>query len=138
VTGRLEAGKFPIPDGWNPATDLTPFGALFVGEGGWIHVGRGGFIQGHPAEVLQAPLSQAERARPPRSHHQNWFDAIRTRRPTACPADVGCRSTIVAHLGCIAHWMGRTLTWDPVREEFPGDEAANRWLARAMRSPWRL
>ena len=56
----------------------------------------------------------------------------------ACDVAVGCRSTIVAHLGCIAHWTGRALRWDPEREEFLGDEEANRMRARAKREPWRI
>jgi len=30
------------------------------------------------------------------------------------------------------------LKWDPVKEEFPDDEAANRLLSRAMRAPWTI
>jgi hypothetical protein len=33
--------------------------------------------------------------------------------------------------------LGRSLKWDPAREEFPGDQQANRLLSRAMREPWR-
>jgi len=138
VTGRIDTQRFLVPDGWNVHTDIEPFGALFVGEGGWIHVGRGGFLQSHPREILRHPLSPDERRRPARPHHQDWLDCIRTRRRAACDVSVACRSTIVSHLGCIAHWMGRTLTWDPVREEFTGDDDANRWLARPMRAPWTL
>ena len=32
----------------------------------------------------------------------------------------------------------RSLKWDPVKEEFPGDEEANRFLDRARREPWQL
>jgi len=32
----------------------------------------------------------------------------------------------------------RSLKWNPAKEKFLGDEAANRLLFRAMRSPWRL
>jgi hypothetical protein len=34
--------------------------------------------------------------------------------------------------------MGRKLQWDPVKEMFVNDDAANRKLSRVMRSPWRL
>ncbi len=33
----------------------------------------------------------------------------------------GARSTMVSLLGCIAHWTGRSLQWDPAKEEFVGD-----------------
>jgi len=38
----------------------------------------------------------------------------------------------------IAYRLRRPLRWDPVKEEFPGDEEANRQCARAMREPWAL
>jgi len=136
VGGRLDAPGLLVPPGWDPTTRVANFGALFVGDEGWIHVGREGYLKAFPAEILQAPRAAA--GRPVMSHHEDWLDAIRTRRRTACDVAVGCQSTIVSHLGCIAHWTRRTLRWDPVREVFAGDDEANRLLGRAMRSPWRL
>jgi hypothetical protein len=51
-------------------------------------------------------------------------------------AEIGAASTIVSHLGNIAYWTGRALKWDPIKEEFAGDEQANRLRSRAMREPW--
>ena len=51
---------------------------------------------------------------------------------------IGGGSTIVAHLGGIAHRLRRALAWDPVREEFIGDDEANRMRSRAMREPWTI
>jgi hypothetical protein len=53
-----------------------------------------------------------------------------------CDVASGSRSTIVAHLGCIALWTGPSIEWDPVKEEIIGDAAASRMLSRAMREPW--
>jgi hypothetical protein len=33
---------------------------------------------------------------------------------------------------------GRKLKWDPQREQFLNDEAANNMLSRPMRSPWHV
>jgi len=44
----------------------------------------------------------------------------------------------LGHLAIIAFKLQRSLKWDPVKEEFIGDEAANRMRARAMREPWRV
>jgi hypothetical protein len=41
-------------------------------------------------------------------------------------------------LAHIAYQLQRPLRWDPVREEFPGDEEANRMRGRSMRAPWSL
>jgi myo-inositol 2-dehydrogenase / D-chiro-inositol 1-dehydrogenase len=45
---------------------------------------------------------------------------------------------MICQMGDIAGRMRRKLEWDPVKEEFKNDAAANRKLSRVMRSPWRL
>ena len=40
-------------------------------------------------------------------------------------------------LGGIALKLGRKLRWDPVAEQFVGDDGANRMLTRPCRAPWR-
>jgi hypothetical protein len=52
--------------------------------------------------------------------------------------EAATRSTNVAHLANIATWTGRTQKWDPVKEEFIGDDTANRMRQRAMRAPWTI
>ncbi len=52
--------------------------------------------------------------------------------------DDGCRAAMICHIGNIAQCLGRPLKWDAVKEEFVGDEDANRWLDRPKREPWRV
>lgn len=71
-------------------------------------------------------------------HHRNFLDAVKTRKQTASPAEVGQRTATVCYLGHIAILTGRKLKWDPVKERFINDAEANRLLSRPMRSPWHL
>ncbi|MHC4180147.1 MAG: hypothetical protein ACYSWU_21800 [Planctomycetota bacterium] len=119
-------------------TRIQNFGALYVGDKGWIHVGRQGYLTAFPQKIIAESSGATDSWRPVGNHHQNWLRAIRSRERPACDVAVGCRSTIVSHLGCIAHWTGRALKWDPIKEEFIGDEEANRLRFRAMRPPWRI
>lgn len=72
------------------------------------------------------------------AHHDNWIQAIRMRQPTISNVVSATRSTNVAHLANIATWTGRTQRWDPIKEAFIDDEAANRLRQRAMRAPWTI
>jgi predicted dehydrogenase len=138
VPGYLPRPRLFELQGWDERTPVQSFGAVFVGERGWIHVGREGYLQSQPSEIVRQARTSDSAARPVNNHHQNWFDSIRTRQRPACDVAVGARSTTVSHLGCIAHWLGRSLKWDPAREEFIGDEEANRLQWRPMRQPWTL
>ena len=69
-------------------------------------------------------------------HHANWFDCIRQRTVPSTPEELGHRAASLGHLVIIAHHVRRSLTWDPAKEAFVGDEQANRMRARAVREPW--
>jgi hypothetical protein len=69
---------------------------------------------------------------------RNWLDCIRSRKPAVADVEIGHRSATVCHLGNIARWVGRKLTWDPQKEQFVGDEEANRQLDRPRRKPYEL
>jgi hypothetical protein len=71
-------------------------------------------------------------------HHRNFLDCVRTRAKTIAPAEVAHRSTTTCHIANICLRLGRKLTWDVDRERFVNDAEADRMMARAMRSPWRL
>ena len=116
------------------------FGGVFVGERGWVtSMTTGGRIEGSPEEIFaEMKLTTREVNPGDNNHHANWFECTRTRRPTSCGEEIGHRGASLGHLTIIAYKLQRSLTWDPGKEEFPGDDAANRLLNRSMRSPWHL
>ncbi len=138
VDWKLDPKKHFVPQGWDVETKIENFGAVFVGDQGWIHVGRQGYLRSFPEKIISDWSGRPDETHPIPDHHRNWLECIRTRQRPACDVAIGARSTIVAHLGCIAHWTGRTLHWDPAKEEFIGDDEANRMRSRAMRQPWRI
>lgn len=138
VLSRLDSRYHRVPEGWDEITTIQSFGAVFVGERGWIHVGRQGYLVSFPADIIENYPPRYDHAIAVANHHQNWLDAIATRRRAVCDVAIGCQSTIVSHLGCIAHWTGRALKWDPEKEEFLNDDEANRLRRRAMRPPWQV
>lgn len=125
-------------------------GIMFTGSEGRIFVNRG-VVQGKPVEELaSAPLAREEftvydfdnRARPERAgkldaiinHMGNFFDCIKSRRKPISDVESQHRSVSTCHLGNIAMKVGRPVKWDPVKEIFPGDTAANALLSRPQRS----
>lgn len=111
-------------------------GLTFTGTAGKLYIGRDGFWT-DPAELKRDPLGPADvRLYNSTDHHGNWLQGIRTRAPCVADAETGHRTATVCHLGNLAYELGRSLRWDPVQEQFPGDDEANRLLGRARRAAW--
>jgi predicted dehydrogenase len=66
-------------------------------------------------------------------HHHNFLECIRSGGRPAANAETGHLSAALSHFANIATRLGRTLSFDPVREEFLGDDGANRLLRRTYR-----
>ena len=69
-------------------------------------------------------------------HMQNFLDCIRSRERTVANPEVMHHSMTTVHAANICMWLKRSLKFDPVKEEFVGDEEANRLCSRAMREPY--
>jgi hypothetical protein len=63
---------------------------------------------------------------------------VKTREKPFRDIELAVNSSAVSHLGNIAYALRRSLKWDSSRQEFPGDEEANRLTDRARREPWQL
>jgi len=111
-------------------------GTCWYGEKGWIHVSRGGLHASDPKILEEAIGPEETRLYESRDHQQNFLDCVKNRKETVTPIEVAYRSISVAHLGEIAMLLGRKVHWDPEKQEFANDDAANRLMSRPMRSPW--
>lgn len=118
--------------------ESASYGVRFIGTEGEIEA-RGGLATDPGDAKFQEPLGpDTVRLERSSDHRVNFLECVRTRRRPVADVEVGCRSVTLCHLGNIAFWLGRRLTWDPDKEEFVGDAEANRWLDRPKRAPWRL
>src|SRR5262245_15205859 len=106
----------------------------FVGDEGWVETGDEGEIVVHP-KSLEKEVEQTKRVRglDVTAHSRNFFDCIRSRKPTAANPDVMRRSHVACHAAAIAWVLGRKLRLDPVKETFIDDETANLMRSRPAR-----
>ncbi len=65
-------------------------------------------------------------------------EAVKTRKRAGGHAESSHRAVCILHLANIAIRMGRTIRYDPVKEQIIGDEEANRLVSQPMRAPWHL
>ncbi len=70
------------------------------------------------------------------NHMQNFIDCVKSRQLTVANPEVMHHSMTTVHAANICMWLKRSLTFDPVKEEFVSDDEANRLRSRAMREPY--
>ena len=116
---------------------------LFHGERGRLKMRRK-FFEVDPPELLVERPDPAIASKwsggghVARPHLENWLDCIRTRNTPNAPVEAGHRTATVCHLANIARELNRPLRWDPQRECFVNDKAADAQLDRPRRAGFEL
>jgi hypothetical protein len=130
-------------------------GIKFEGTEGWVLVSRGNEAVTASDPVAALKDSQALAASDPRiitsvigkdelhlyeskDHHGNWLESIKTRREPIAPVEVAHRACSACLLHHMAMKAKRKLHWDPEKERFKNDDAANALLSRPQRPPYVL
>ncbi len=124
-------------------------GAIFLCEKGKLEINRNKF-KSNPKDIAAELLKKVDAVAEERKwsdetalwqarwHLQNWLDCIRTRKQPVSDVEIGHRSISVCHLANIVRRAGRALKWDPAKEQFVGDDEANRFLTRPRRKGYEL
>ncbi len=114
----------------------------FIGTDGWVgNTGWRGELEASSDAIKNARLGPDEIRlyTNPQGEHHDFLQCVKSRKDPYFPVDIGHRVSTVCHLANIALKLGRKLRWDPVKEEFLGDETANELRkVRPMRPPWTL
>ena len=68
----------------------------------------------------------------------SFAEAVKQRKQAGGHPEAAHRAACILHLANIAIRLGRKLQYDPEKEQFVGDDEANRFVNVPMRSPWHL
>ncbi len=68
----------------------------------------------------------------------DFVESVKTRQKFALNEENGHRSCNIVNIGLVALRLGRSLKFDPVKQEFIDDEAANRLINPVMRAPYTI
>jgi hypothetical protein len=68
----------------------------------------------------------------------DFIECVKTREKPFRDIELAVNSVAVSHFGIIAYQVQRSLKWDAAKQQFIGDEEANRLLDSARREPWQL
>ena len=112
-TTRHEEPNQPPP---KPTTDSRPPGAYYT------------------TEILPEQSDSSQQHGP---HVRNFLDCVKSRKRPNADIEAGHQTNTICRLGNIAYRLGRTLHWDPEKEQFQGDAEANRLAIGTYRAPWK-
>ena len=132
---------------------VFPNGVRFEGTEGWIFVSRGNVtvtssdptkpgmelkaLDASDAKILESEIGPDEiRLYKAPEQHEDWLNAIRSRKDPVAPAEVGHRSCSACLVSHIAMKLPGKLHWDPQRERFIDNDRANAMLKRPQRFPY--
>jgi len=74
----------------------------------------------------------------PEPQIMTFSETVKTRTKFALNEMNGHRSSTIVNMGIVAVRLGRSLKYDPVKQEFIDDEGANRMINQPMRGPWQI
>jgi len=125
--------------GWRRFGEMD-HGIEFVGTNGVLQINRRGYEAFHEPNLRQRKpyASEENTSNDTLLHQQNFFDCMRSRKPTAVDAQAGHEATICGYLANISYRIGRGIRWDAANETIPGDDEAARLLTKEYREPWHL
>jgi len=109
-------------------------GNLFYGSNGYLAIdGYDAYKTWITDQVEPGPHGKASG-----DHYANFIDCVRSRRAQDIhsPIEEAHISTTLVHLANASYRLGRTLRFDPVKEQVIGDDEANRMLRGTYRAPY--
>ncbi|MDR2761490.1 MAG: Gfo/Idh/MocA family oxidoreductase [Planctomycetaceae bacterium] len=135
-------------NGW---LGLGTCSARYVGEEGWVETGDSGRMEVSSDTLRKELKFFGMPGTSPDNHIREFLDCVKTRKKPASNAEVAANAHIASHCAKIVWDLNPaklsdsaksfSLKFDPVKEEFIGDNeetrTANRLKSRAMRDPWR-
>lgn len=68
----------------------------------------------------------------------DFIECVKTRERPFRDIETAVNSVIISHLATLAYQLQRSLKWDAAKQEFAGDDEANRLRDYARREPWQI
>ncbi len=121
-------------DGW---LKLGSCPVRFEGDTGWVETGDDAEIVASSPALLVGKGAKVA-GYPANFHVRDFLDCVKSRALTRANAEAACYSHITCHASNISLFLDRKVRYDPRKNEFIGDEQANRLRSEALREPWRI
>lgn len=95
----------------------------------WIEGSKGGGVGSDDLYAISAEDTLT-------MNKQDWIDSMKSRKRPFCSVEDGHKVSVACHLANMSLQLGRTIYWDPSKEQVIGDKEAAALCAKPYRSPW--
>ncbi len=113
-------------------------GVVFHGSKGWIGNISGGFEASDKTLWEVEFKDDEEHLQVSPEHNRNFIDCVRSRAETMCPVEMAIRCDTICHLTRAAALTGKTVDWDPKKEQIVGNPDAMAMLSLPYREKWKV
>ncbi|AWW00144.1 Gfo/Idh/MocA family protein [Arcticibacterium luteifluviistationis] len=108
-------------------------GIRFIGSEGTLDVQRKKLEE--PDNLKKVVIKETDiRLKHPENHYIDFINSMRSRELPICDVEIGHRTSSMCNIGNIAYELGAELDWNPKKETFKNNAAANALLGREMRA----
>ena len=129
---------------WRSITYTYADGCKIILEGeGYESKGKVPYIEGPLGKVYQGfectipyVMDIINELPDPEPTNTDFLECVRTRRPFSLNEDNGYHSATIVNMGVCALRLGRNLMFDPEKQLFINDDAANLLVDQPMRGEW--
>lgn len=110
----------------------------FIGTDGVIDISRS-FLDTLPAKLQNHVIGDNEiKLYKSDDHYNDFLNAMKTRKQPLSTVEIGHRTVSLCHIINLCYEFNRTLKWNPEKEEFFGDDEANRRRRNPVRAPFKM
>ncbi len=117
----------------DPKGGGTDFYTAFYGTEGTLVAGNPGWKVYRPGGAVEPGMKPSVE-----THEQNWLECMKSRQRPNSDIEIGRLSTMLCHLGNVSYKLGRDVHFNPEKEDFGDDTAANALLHKDYRKPYDL
>ena len=105
----------------------------FIGSEGVMDVRRRNLEEPHNLKNVVIKPTDIK-LKHPENHYIDFINCMRSRELPICDVEIGHRTASMCNIGNIAYELGTELEWNPKKETFKNNPAANALLGREMRA----
>lgn len=113
-------------------------GIYFHGANGTMYANYGMYKIVPEGDKMKNCSEPPKSIPPSPGHEREWLDCVKSRQQPSCNPNYHVKIDVPIQLSLLSLKLGRSIRFDPVKEEIVGDREAVRGAVPEYRSPWKF